>query len=263
MLSFDKIVKRMWKKWWKILFKNDIFELIDPEIKPEYQTKVDKIIYNLRHKWVIIPLKPGVYIVPDREDKLMNKIDLIDKYYIKFLKKTLSAQVWNMYYISGSKALEIHMKNYQIPEKLFVVTRNVNKKIVLWNYEIIFKTISWKNKENKKINLFSIFYHLTTYKTVETVELKIACLELALLEALLITDSDTWVDVWLIHKVIKKYQSVFDIQKFDTIWEYKYIMSFNRLKEITRHTSPALYSLSLDIIKKNGGLFIGEGLRGI
>jgi hypothetical protein len=38
-------------------------------------------------------------------------------------------------------------------------------------------------------------------------------------------------------------------------------MAFNRLKEISKHIDTKLYEVFLDIIKKNGGLFIGEGLR--
>lgn len=33
MLSFDKIVNKMLKNCWKIYFKEDIFEIIDPEKK--------------------------------------------------------------------------------------------------------------------------------------------------------------------------------------------------------------------------------------
>jgi hypothetical protein len=39
-------------------------------------------------------------------------------------------------------------------------------------------------------------------------------------------------------------------------------MSFNRLKTLTKWVDEQLYMIFLDIIKKNGGLFIGEGLRG-
>jgi hypothetical protein len=35
-------------------------------------------------------------------------------------------------------------------------------------------------------------------------------------------------------------------------------MSFNRLKEIAKPIDRELYEVFLDIIKKNGGLFIGE-----
>jgi hypothetical protein len=39
-------------------------------------------------------------------------------------------------------------------------------------------------------------------------------------------------------------------------------MSFNRLKEIAKPINRELYWVFLDVIKKNGNLFIGEGLRG-
>jgi hypothetical protein len=40
-------------------------------------------------------------------------------------------------------------------------------------------------------------------------------------------------------------------------------MAFNRLKELSKPIDNNLYLIFLDIIKKNGGLFIGEGLRKI
>jgi hypothetical protein len=40
-------------------------------------------------------------------------------------------------------------------------------------------------------------------------------------------------------------------------------MSFNRLKEISKNIDKNLYDVFLDIIKKNGWLFIWEGLRKI
>jgi hypothetical protein len=39
-------------------------------------------------------------------------------------------------------------------------------------------------------------------------------------------------------------------------------MSFNRLKELSRWIDEQLYMIFLDVIKRNWGLFIGEGLRG-
>jgi hypothetical protein len=49
---------------------------------------------------------------------------------------------------------------------------------------------------------------------------------------------------------------------FYKIWKYKFVMSFNRLKEIAKHIDKDLYNVFLDVIKKNWGLFIWEGLRG-
>ena len=141
MLNFNKIVKILFKKSWNIVFKEDIFEIIDPEKKDKYKSKVDKTIYSLKAEWFILPIKSGVYIIPDEEDRKLNKVDLIDKYYLKLLKKYITYFVWSDYYISSKKALEIHLKNYSIPEKIYIVNRNLNKKIIVWNYEIIFKTV--------------------------------------------------------------------------------------------------------------------------
>lgn len=261
-MDFNKIVNKMLKKWWKVLFKDDIFDIIDPEKKDKYQNKVDKIIYRLKSEWVIINLKAWVYIVPDLEDKKLNKVDLIEKYYIKLLKKYITFYVWNSYYISWSKSLEIHNKNYSVSEKVFIINRNVSKKIKFWNFEIIFKTISWK-KDNKKLNLYSKFSKFTTKKIIEDIEFKVSCLELALVESALVSDTINGFDINLINKTIKKYSKVLDISLFYEIWKYKYIMSFNRLKELSKHINIDLYEVFLDIIKKNWWLFIGEWLRWI
>jgi hypothetical protein len=39
------------------LWKKDIFEIIDPENKAEFQKKVDMTIYRLKAEGIIIPLK--------------------------------------------------------------------------------------------------------------------------------------------------------------------------------------------------------------
>jgi hypothetical protein len=37
--------------------KDDIFEILDPELKKEYETKVNKIIYRLKSEKIIIPIR--------------------------------------------------------------------------------------------------------------------------------------------------------------------------------------------------------------
>lgn len=261
-MDFNKIVNKLFKKWWKVLFKDDIFEIIDPEKKEAYINKLNKLIYRLKAEGVIINIKAWVYIVPTDDDKLLNKIDLIEKYYIKLLKKYIIYYVWNSYFISWAKALEIHNKNLSIPEKIFIITRNTNKKIIFWNYEIIFKTISC-NKNNNKLNLYNKFSLYTDIKNIEDIDLKISNLELSLVESAIVSDSSIWFDINLINKTLKKYRKVLNHTVFYEIWEYKYIMWFNRLKELSKHIDKELYTIFLDIIKKNWGLFIWEWLRGI
>jgi len=262
MLDFNKIVNKLWKIWWKVLFKKDIFELIDPECKKEYQSVVDKIIYRLRSEEYIISLKSWVYIVPDKSDRGLNSVDLIDKYYLKLLKKYISGEVWSHYYISGLKSLQLHMKDQSVPEKIYIVTRSLNKKIKVWDYEIIFKTISGKDNW-KKLNLYNKFSLYCKNITIDGISFKISGLELSLLESALVSDIYEWLDISIIIKVIKKYSKVLDADVFREIGKYKYNMSFNRLKEISRTLDLDLYDLFLDIIKKNGGCFVWEWLRWI
>ena len=262
MLNFNKIVNKLWIKWWKVLFKDDIFEMIDPEKKDIYLSKLNTYLYKLKSMWVIVNLKAWVYIIPDKDDEKLNKIDLIDKYYLKLLKKYITYYVWSNYYISWRKSLEFHMKNLEIPEKIFIVNRSLNKKIKIWNLEIIFKTISWNDLNGKKMNLFSKMLDFTVTKKIDNLEFKLSWLELSLIEAALVNDTELWVPVELLSKTIKKYSKVMNKEVFYKIWKYKFIMSFNRLKEIAKHIDKDLYEVFLDVIKKNWGLFIWEWLRG-
>jgi len=117
----------------------------------------------------------------------LNAIDLLEKYYIRLLKKYITQIVGSQYYISGTKALQFHMKDYSIPSRIYVVNRSINKKIQIGKYEIIFKVLSGKN-QGKKINLFSRFIEYSEEIEIDTTHLKISCLELALMESALITD---------------------------------------------------------------------------
>lgn len=261
MIHFDKIVNKMLKKWWKVIFKEEIYEMIDPEQKPEYQVQVDKIIYRLKSEKHILPIRNGVYVIPTSEDRELNELDLIEKYYYQFLKKFITQNVGSEYFICGKKSLEFHMKNYEIPEKILVMNRGLNKKVLIGNYTIIFKT-SQTSLQGKKLNLFSRLKKYSLPTEIYGVGFRIAGLELALLEAALVENNE-WLDVMLLNKALKKYANYFKAEVFYELWQLKYSMSFNRLKELSKHISPKLSEMFLDIIKKNGGLFIGEGLRKI
>jgi hypothetical protein len=244
------------------MLKKDIYEFIDPECKSEYQSFVDKTIYRLKAEGYILTLKSGVYIVPDELDADLNSIDLIEKYYLKLLKKYIAWEVWSHYYISWLKSLQLHMRDISIPEKIYIITRSLNKKIKVWNYEIIFKTLSWKCQW-KKLNLYSKFSGYHKVISIDEIEFKVSWLELSLLESALVVDMYEGVDVSLLTKTIKKYWRVFDKDIFREVGKYKYNMSYNRLKEISKTIDSELYELFLDIIKQNWWCFVWEGLRGI
>ncbi|MDD5769738.1 MAG: hypothetical protein PHE25_02120 [Candidatus Gracilibacteria bacterium] len=256
MISFDKIVNKLLKKGGKVVLKDDIFEIIDPEKKPEYTTIVNKVIYRLKALNIIKTIRNGVYIIPDKDDLKLNEIDLVEKYYWQFVKKFISLEVGSEYFISGKKSLQIHLKDFMVPDKLIIINRKINKKVLIGNYQIIFKTIS-----AGKTNLFSKLSKLTKSLNIDSLSFRFSNLELALIETSVISDNIEGLDINLISKAIKKYAKYFEVRNFYLIGELKYIMAFNRLKELSKNIDKDLYGVFLDIIKKNGGLFIGEGLR--
>jgi hypothetical protein len=262
MKDFNKIVNKLWKKWWKVVFKKDIYEIIDPECKSEYQHTADKVIYNLRSREVLISLKAGVYIVPEKWDASLNKVDLWEKYFLQLLKKYIIEHCGSLYYISWNKSLEVHMKDFSIPDKIYIINRSINKKIKIWKKEIIFKTLSWNNEE-RKINLYSKFSHYIKIIRIDGIDFKFSGLELSLIESALVSDNQQGINLSLLIKAIKKYKTVFDYDIFYEVGKYKYNMAFNRLKEISRTIDTPLYQVCLEVIKRNGGCFVWEWLRGI
>lgn len=257
MISFNKIVNKLSKKWWKIILNSDIFEIIDPDYKEENKTLVNKTIYKLKSIWMLKTIKNWVYIVPDKSDDKLNEIDLIEKYYFKLIKRYIKEYVWNDYYISWKKSLEIHLKNLSIPENIYITNRNLDKKIKIWNYTMIFKKVWWKT------NIFNKLQKMTSIKEIDNVNFKISNLELSLIETALVNENYLWVEINILNQTIKKYSKFFVIQNFYYIWELKYITSINRLKELSKNINPELYLVFLDIIKKNWWLFIWEWLRKI
>lgn len=261
MLSFNILVKKLWKLSWSILLKEDIYELVDPEKKKKYQSFIDKAIYKLKIDKRIIPLKSGIYIIPELDDIKLNEIDLLEKYYLKLLKKYIIHFVWSEYYISWKKALEFHLKDMSIPQKISIVNRKLNKRVKVGKYEIIFKTVSGK-EWNKKINLYSKLIEFTKEIYLDNIPFKASALELALVESAIIWVGENAVDIDLLNRAIKRYSKVLKTSTLETLGSYKFIMAFNRLKELSKSIDDDLYKLCLEIVKKNGGLFIGEGLRG-
>lgn len=263
MITFNKIVKKLWNKWWKVLFKWDIYDMIDPERKPEYKTQLDKLVYLLRAWGYIIPLKAWVYIVPSQEDRDLNEIDLLEKYFLQLLKKYIREHVGSSYYISGKKALLFHMKDFSIPPRISIVNDVVQKKILVWPYEIHFKVPSGKNSTQKKQKLYPILKKYVVKKDIFWVELKMANIELALIESALVSENSEGIDVQLLTRCIKKYADILDYRVFDEVWVWKYNMAFNRLKELSKSLAPELYETCLWVIKKNGWCFAWEGLRNL
>ena len=258
MISFDKIVKKLLKKRWNILLLEDIFDILDPDKQEKNKKALYKIIYRLKSEKMILTLRNSIYLIPDEDDLKLNEIDLVEKYYFKLVKKYITSEVWSEYFISWKKALEINLKDFSVPNNLVVITRNTEKKVKIQDKIITFKKV-W----NKNANLYSKFSKYINRVSIFWTEFKISNIELSLVETALVSDNIEWVEISLLSKAIKKYSRVFKTDTFYEIAKVKYIMSFNRLKEISKNIDKKTYELFLDVIKQNWWLFIWEWLRKI
>lgn len=256
-MDFNKIVDKMLKKRWKVFFNEDISELFFPGEREENYDKISKLVYKLNSEGVIKKIKNWVYIIPDKDDSKLNEVDLIDKYTLKLIKKYISYNVRNEYFITWKKSLELHMKNYYFWDKIFVINRNLNKKIIIWDTQIIFKTVKWKDE-----NLYSKLSKFTTTHDIEWLKFKSSCLELSLLESALTGDSLENLDIIFIQKVLKKYKKVLNFENFEKLAKMRYITPINRLKEISKLVDDDLYKFFLELIKKNWNIFLWEKIRG-
>jgi len=217
---------------------------------------VNKIIYQLTSQNILKIIRNGVYVFPDEEDKKLNDIDLTEKYFFPLMKGYIAKEVGNEYFLSGKKALEIHMKNYSVSEKTMILNRKLNKKIKLGNMQLIFTTAKGKQK-----NVYQKLSQFSQSVKIEGFNIHIANLELSLVQATLIENTDEWIDSDLVKKALKKYAPFFKKEIFYEIGKLKYNMAFNRLKEFAKYIDVDLYAVFLDIIKRNGGNFVGAGLR--
>lgn len=260
-LDFHKIVSKLSKKRWKLVKREDIFDYIDPDKMEKNASKLDKLVYLLLSKKVLITLKKWIYVIPTDVDLKTNEIDLLERYYFPLIKKIISQNVRSDYFICWKNSLDFNMKNFAVPDKLFVMTRSLNKKIKIWDKELIFKTISW-NVKWKKTNIFSRLNKFVNSFEVSGFNFRVANLELSILESGLISDNKTWNDIELLMKTLLKYKKVLNFKTFEEIWEFKYILSINRLKELSKSVDNQLYKCFLDIVKKKW-LFVWNSIRKI
>lgn len=141
------------------------------------------------------------------------------------------------------------------------MNKTVDKKITLQNHVIIFKTYESSTSETKS-KLFTKIKKHTIKTYIYTEAFTISSLELALLETCYISHPNEGVDLPFITKAIKKYGKHLRKETFHELATLKkFTMSFNRLKEISKHVYPPLSESLKEIMTQHGLQFIGIGLR--
>jgi len=250
MITFDKIVHKLWKQMWKIFSIEDIWDIFDPDYSiwnKKHKTEIYKIIYRLKSSNVIFPLKNWLYYINNGLD--VREIDIIDNNYWQIVQKIIKDESeWN-YFIWWNKSLELHLKDYSIQNKLIVYTKDIQKTVQInSNYLIMFKTFKpWVS--SKKFSFNYLKQYLSKIQ-INNINFLVAWEELALLDSLLLADNKLWIDNYLILKYLKKFEKYLSREKLWEIVRIKYISAINRLRIITQNNKlDNLYKICLDIIK--------------
>lgn len=250
MITFDKIVNKLWKQMWKILSIKDIWDIFDPDYSKwnkKHKTEVYKLIYRLKSTNIIFPLKNWLYYINIGSD--LREIDIIDDNYWQIVLKIIKDETeWN-YFIWWNKSLELHLKDFSIQNKLIVYTKDIQKTVQInSNYSIVFKIFNpWIN--SKKFSFNSLKQYLVKMQ-INNLNFMVAWEELALLDSLILSDNKAWIDNYLILKYLKKFEKYISREKMWEIVRIKYISSINRLRIISQKNKlDNLYKICLDIIK--------------
>lgn len=260
MISFDKVVKKLWKIEGAIVNIDDISDITDPDFRKKPLMKrftTYKVLYRLKAFNIITPIRQWLYFVSN--GKSIDIDEILEDRYWSVVKKILSRETGGEYFLSGNKALEILMKDYSTPKKLLVSWKEPTKNLQISDsYTLSIRPVTSGKKTGNR-NIFSLFNVYTQSIEIAGTKLSIACPELALLDALFVHDNSNGIDRYLVEKFLKRSGKML---KRTILWELvslKYITSINRLREIAKNTkNTPLYEMCIDIIKQEwGGCFVG------
>lgn len=179
------------------------------------------------------------------------------------MKKILSREVSGEYFLSGNKALEIHMKDYSAPKRLLVSGKDATKNLqISSSYSLSIRPITSGKKSGNK-NIYPLFKKYTDPLEIDGEKLRIACPELALLDTLLLRDTDNGIDQYLIQKFLKRSSKTLRRDVLGKLVSLKYITAINRLRSIAKEMKNIpVYEMCIDIIKQEGGgCFVSGGKK--
>lgn len=205
------------------------------------------MIYYLKNRGHIQSIKKDILYVKDPEENYTED-ELTEKFYREILKRHCSEFLKSKRYIGGIKALELNMKNYNIPEEILIVNnyKQATEK-VMNEKQVLFKTYESKTK-----NLFPIFYAQTQKIQIKKNNFIIANPELAILETLYNQSiiNKTYGEE-LIKKIIRKYYKELDVKiRENFLKNNKHHSTINKLYKICQSIEPSLTEKIKNIIKK-------------
>ena len=152
------------------------------------------------------------------------------------------------------------MKDYSAPKKLLVSGKDGTKNLQISDtYSLSIRPITSGKKTGNK-NIYLLFKKYTDIVEIDAEKLRIACPELALLDTLLLRDTENGVDQYLVEKFLKRSSKILRRDILGKLVSFKYITALNRLRSIAKDMkNTQIYEMCVDIIKQEGGgCFVSE-----
>ncbi len=146
------------------------------------------------------------------------------------------------------------MKDYSAPKKLLVTGKEQTKNLqISESYSLSIRPITSGKKTLSK-NIYPLLSTYTDHLEIDGEKLHIACAELALLDTLILRDSENGIDQYLVEKFLKRSSKILRREVLGKLVSMKYITALNRLRAIAKDMkNTAIYDMCIDIIKQEGG----------
>lgn len=206
-----------------------------------------KLVYYLKLRWYLIPLKRNLFLVSSPE-KERTQDQILSSFYWKVLATLGKENLGKRRYIWGLKALEIAIGDFDIREEIILVNeKKQGSELILLEHMAMLKTYTNKGK-----NLISDFLKFTRKIKIWSDVFCVAMGELAILEVLY--NSSTLQRHYaeeVIKKWIKKNRKSFDMQVIESILKLgKHNSSINRLMGILEQVDENLAEKLKELIKR-------------
>ncbi len=242
--STDIFVNKVVQKYWQFLSRD---ELRDTWIRSwGSKSRLSYALSIITSRSIGFAVARGIYRIGERTE-------LSDFYWplLAYIMKSITA---SSYVIGGEKSIEIHLRNFAIPDIVTLYTRETDMRIrIIEGKEIHLRSLL-SGEKSGKLNLFRKITTDIMRVPYEGVFLPILSLEASLLDAATLRRHHMGIEESTLIKFLKVYAHKLSRARLGELVSVRYIRAANRLRIFAKEIwEESLYRMMLDIIKKEGG----------
>ena len=251
----DIFVKKLSERSWRLMLRADLADIW--VMSGGSKSRVAYGIGQMKNRWIIESIGGGIFSIWPYLSSLLKERewegDSIEQFYWQIISLLIKSHAPSGAIIAHEKAMEIHLRNYEIPSRLVLYTRDTDKRLRVGNYDIHFRTLRTGEKSGVK-NMYRILSDMSEEGSIEWEKLRYLGLEASLLDVASLRIHDIGVAEDLILRFLRKYGGRLSRTHLGELVQYRYIRAINRIRSLSKtHGFSGLYEDCLDIIKKEGG----------